>query len=70
MPEEEPSFLGKVAGIFEPGGDPAEIRRAELAYRTLSTRVTDVVHRLRPAAGRLGDDWRGAAAQAFEQRWE
>jgi len=67
MPQEEPSRLVQVLGLFYPGGDPEEIRRAEAACRQLSSGLGSTSLDLEPVLAGLRDQWKGQDGTAFRE---
>ena len=70
------SFLGDIEGIFDPGGDPAAIRAAATACRTLASELGGVNSALDSVAADLEKSWKGvagaedqSASAAFQKAW-
>jgi len=70
------SFISDIEGIFDPGGDPAAIRRAAATAEALASSMRDVASTLDQVAADLGKTWKGkessqdkAAAEAFQEAW-
>jgi nucleoid-associated protein YgaU/uncharacterized protein YukE len=70
------SFFSDIEGIFDPGGDPAAIRGAAGACRTLASSLRDAVAALDSVADGLQKSWRGvagaeeqSAGAAFQRAW-
>jgi nucleoid-associated protein YgaU/uncharacterized protein YukE len=70
------SFFSDIEGIFDPGGDPAAIRGAAGACRTLASSLCDAVAALDSVADELKKSWRGiagaedqSAGAAFQRAW-
>jgi nucleoid-associated protein YgaU/uncharacterized protein YukE len=70
------SFLGDIEGVFDPGGDPAAIRAAATACRTLAAELGGVISALDSVAADLEKSWRGvagaedqSASAAFQRAW-
>jgi WXG100 family type VII secretion target len=70
------SFLGDIEGIFDPGGDPAAIRAAATACRTLASELRGVISALDSVAADLAKSWKGeagaegqSASAAFQKAW-
>lgn len=58
MVEKEPGWLKKIVGtLFNPGGDPDAIRRAEGSVLELSRSVGSAVDELKPVGARLGETY-------------
>lgn len=70
MTEKEPSWLGKVGGLFDPGGDPEAIRVARVAWLELSSDLKMSVDVLKPAGKHLAEHWDGRAAEAYQDAWK
>jgi WXG100 family type VII secretion target len=70
------SFLGDIEGIFDPGGDPAAIRAAATACRTLASELDGVTSALDSVAADLEKSWKGvagaedqSASATFQKAW-
>lgn len=70
MSESPPSWIEAIVGtLFNPGGDPDAIRRAEASVRALAEQVTSKTVALKPVAKDLHDGWDGLASEAFQKAW-
>lgn len=56
--------------LWNPGGDPAVLRRAARAWRQMAATLRDVAHDLGSAVRQLGQGWDGSAHRDFAQGWE
>lgn len=71
MVEQEPGFFAKIAGIFDPGGDPEAIERAAVAVGKLSGELKAHVEVLNPITKDLLSSWsKGDAREAYEKSFE
>jgi uncharacterized protein YukE len=70
------SFFSEIEGIFDPGGDPAAIRKAAGTIKTMASSLRDVASTLDHVAAVLGKTWKGSessqdasAAESFQKAW-
>lgn len=64
-----PPEIQRDIDVWNPGGDPGELRRAAEAWRDMADVVEDVAGNLDAAVGRCLAQWHGPAADAFAAQW-
>ncbi|RSO30827.1 hypothetical protein DMH15_25445 [Streptomyces sp. WAC 06725] len=68
--QEQQPKIEKSFDLFNPGGDPSVLRACAEAWRHMAHDVKSTVEAQDHEVTRLGDNWTGAAADAFHAHWE
>lgn len=61
--------IHKSFNLFNPGGDPSVLRACAEAWRDMAQDLKSTIETQDQEVARLGDNWTGAAAEAFHQHW-
>ncbi|MCZ1009082.1 WXG100 family type VII secretion target [Streptomyces lydicus] len=67
--EQQPK-IEKSFNLFNPGGDPSVLRACAEAWRHMAHDLKSTVEAQDHEVTRLGDNWTGAAADAFHAHWK
>ncbi|MBW3557484.1 MAG: WXG100 family type VII secretion target [Actinobacteria bacterium] len=68
-PPPPPPEIEQDVDIWNPGGDPGELRRAAAAWRAMANTVEGVAADLDGAVNRCLAAWTGTSSDAFERQW-
>ncbi|MFH8753802.1 WXG100 family type VII secretion target [Streptomyces rimosus] len=68
--QEQQPKIEKSFDLFNPGGDPSVLRACAEAWRHMAHDLKSTVEAQDHEVTRLGDNWTGAAADAFHAHWE
>lgn len=68
-PPPPPPPIETSRSIWEPGGDPAALRAAAAAWRSLAGTLGETASAIDAGATTLGERWTGEAADAFAAYW-
>ncbi|MFJ5673633.1 WXG100 family type VII secretion target [Streptomyces sp. NPDC093097] len=67
--QEQQPQIEKSFNLFNPGGDPSVLRSCAEAWRYMAHDLKSTVEEQDQEVARLGDNWTGAAADAFHSHW-
>ncbi|MEU5213917.1 WXG100 family type VII secretion target [Streptomyces sp. NPDC020742] len=67
--QEQQPQIEKSFDLFNPGGDPSVLRACAEAWRHMAHDVKSTIETQDQEVTRLGDNWTGAAADAFHSHW-
>ncbi|MEV5595683.1 WXG100 family type VII secretion target [Streptomyces sp. NPDC052496] len=68
--QEQQPQIEKSFDLFNPGGNPSVLRACAEAWRHMAHDLKSTVEAQDHEVTRLGDNWTGAAADAFHAHWE
>ncbi|MFI0155649.1 WXG100 family type VII secretion target [Streptomyces lydicus] len=68
--QEHQPKIEKSFDLFNPGGDPAVLRACAESWRHMAHDLKSTIESQDQEVTRLGDDWTGAAADAFHSHWK
>ncbi|GGX30680.1 WXG100 family type VII secretion target [Streptomyces noursei] len=67
--QEQQPQIEKSFDLFNPGGDPSVLRACAEAWRGMAHDLKSTIETQDQEVARLGDNWTGAAADAFHVHW-
>ncbi|QZL02008.1 WXG100 family type VII secretion target [Streptomyces sp. BHT-5-2] len=67
--QEQQPQIEKSFDLFNPGGDPSVLRACAEAWRGMAHDLKSTIETQDHEVARLGDNWTGAAADAFHAHW-
>ncbi|MGX1760870.1 WXG100 family type VII secretion target [Streptomyces lydicus] len=67
--QEEQPKIEKSFNLFNPGGDPSVLRACAEAWRHMAHDLKSTIETQDHEVTRLGENWTGAAADAFHSHW-
>ncbi|AJT63887.1 hypothetical protein T261_2202 [Streptomyces lydicus] len=68
--QEQQPKIEKSFDLFNPGGDPSVLRACAEAWRHMAHDLKSTIETQDHEVTRLGDNWTGAAADAFHAHWK
>ncbi|MGD3106685.1 WXG100 family type VII secretion target [Streptomyces sp. YGL11-2] len=69
QPQDQQPQIEKSFDLFNPGGDPSVLRACAEAWRGMAHDLKTTIETQDHEVAQLGDNWTGAAADAFHAHW-